>query len=96
MAMQNFEKSKFRFSETFNNSNTGKSSGSGFIGVIVGLTSVLGFISGIIGFFFGLNGMEIVLDYSTQLLLYSTLLLGARKVVGSFMKGEKTIEGENQ
>lgn len=96
MAMQNFEKSKFRFSETFNNSNTGKTSGSGFIGVIVGLTSVLGFISGIIGFFFGLEGMETVLDYSTQALLYSALLLGARKVAGSFMKGEKTVEGENQ
>ena len=95
MAMGDYEKSKFRFSETFNNSN-GKTSGSGFIGVIMGLVSVLGFIVGLIGFFLGLQDMVTVLEASLQLGLLSSVLMGVRKASGMFSKSEQKIEIEKK
>lgn len=83
MAMTDYQKSKFRFSETFNNAD-GKTSGSGFIGVLMGLTATLGFIAGLVGFFFKLDGMEVVLNTSLQLGLLSAALMGARKIGGAF------------
>ena len=50
MAMYN--KSKFRFSETFNNAN-GKTSGSGFVGVIMGLTTTIAFCVVLVGWWVG-------------------------------------------
>ena len=86
MAMMDYEKSKFRFSETFNNSD-GKTSGSGFIGVLIGLTSILGFIAGTIGVYFKLpNVMELV-DASIQFALLGGGLLGLRKAAGMFSGG---------
>jgi len=93
MAMGEFEKSKFRFSETFNNSN-GKTSGSGFIGVIMGLVAVLGFVAGLVGFFFKLDNMMDVLESSLQLGLLSAALMGVRKASGIF--ANKKLEVENK
>ncbi|MFW6311047.1 MAG: hypothetical protein ACOC1K_02305 [Nanoarchaeota archaeon] len=81
--MSDFEKSKFRFSETFNNRD-GKTSGSGFVGVIMGLIASLGFVGGLVGFFFGLDGMISVLEMSIQLGFLSSILMGVRKVSGVF------------
>ena len=47
MAM-GYNKSKFRFSETFNNSN-GKTSGSGFVGVITGILTSIAFAAAMVG-----------------------------------------------
>jgi hypothetical protein len=93
MAMAEFEKSKFRFSETFNNAD-GKTSGSGFVGVIMGLVAVLGFAAGLIGFFFKLDNMIDVLESSLQLGLLSAALMGVRKASGIF--SNKKLEVENK
>jgi len=85
MAMMDYEKSKFRFSETFNNS-TGKTSGSGFIGVMMGLIAVIGFLAGTFGWFFGLEGVMEYLDYVLQIGLLSAVLMGVRKASGIFGK----------
>jgi hypothetical protein len=89
MAMSEFEKSKFRFSETFNNKD-GKTSGSGFIGVLFGMTTVLCFIAGAIGLFLGKEGVMELVDASLQLGLLSGALLGLRKATGMFGNGRTT------
>jgi hypothetical protein len=80
-----YDKSKFVFSETFNNSD-GKTSGSGFIGVIMGLTTVGAFIAGIVGWYLG-NALIIeYFDKVLQLGGLSALLMGVRKAVSIFNK----------
>lgn len=90
MAMHN--KSKFRFSETFNNSNTGKTSGSGFIGVIMGLVATLGFLTVLVGWWIGKPEVIEIFDKVLQLGLLSAALLGVRKFSGALInsKGDKT------
>jgi len=84
-----FEKSKFRFSETFNNAN-GKTSGSGFIGVIFGIVASLSFLILAIAFAFGFGGDSLVeiINHALSLGGISAMLLGARKVAGAFNKDE--------
>ncbi|HPI81608.1 MAG TPA: hypothetical protein PK122_00040 [Candidatus Paceibacterota bacterium] len=96
MAMYN--KSKFRFSETFNNSNTGKTSGSGFIGVIMGLVATLGFLTVLVGWWIGKPEAIEIFDKVLQLGLLSAALLGVRKFSGALInsKGDKTgVSGDN-
>lgn len=83
--MSMYDKSKFRFSETFNNKD-GKTSGSGFIGVIIGLVSALVVILGIFAYFFkydnSLEFMEIGLKGGGV----AAALMAARKVGGGFVE----------
>ena len=74
-----YNKNKFVFSETFNNSS-GKTSGSGFIGVILGLIGGLGFIAGIFGYFFEIDLTIDFLGEILKLITASTILLGVRKI----------------
>ena len=83
MAMMDYEKSKFRLSETFNNSD-GKTSGSGFIGVILGMIAALGFIAGSIGWFLGMKEVMEYLEIVLQLGLLSAAFMGVRKFSGMF------------
>ena len=85
MAMTDFEKGKFRFSETFNNS-TGKTSGSGFIGVLMGLLAVIAFIPGIVGWALGWDLSMEYFEKVLQLGGLSALLMGVRKAAGIFGK----------
>ena len=88
MAMADFEKSKFKFSELFNNSD-GKTSGSGFIGVILGLTAVFAFLAGSVGWFLGKPD---VIDFLSKVLQFaglSTILLGVRKSIGELINIRK-------
>lgn len=78
------DKSKFKLSETFNNSN-GKTSGSGFIGVLVGLVTVIGFIAGTIAWFLGKPDTMVYFEKVLQLGGLSAILMGVRKVSGAFM-----------
>jgi len=87
MAMMDYEKSKFRFSETFNNSD-GKTSGSGFVGVLMGLSAILGFIAGSIGWFLGIDAVMEYLEFVLQLGLLSAALMGVRKFSG-MLTGKK-------
>ena len=79
MAMMDYEKSKFRFSETFNNSD-GKTSGSGFVGVIMGLVATLGSITCMVGWYLGLDDVDVIFDLVLKLGGLSALLMGVRKV----------------
>jgi len=89
--MSMYEKSKFRFSETFNNSN-GKTSGSGFTGVILGLIGGVGFICGTFGYFLGVEETMLYMGEVLKLIAAATILLGVRKVGSQLVKatnGEK-------
>lgn len=91
--MMDYEKSKFKFSETFNNSN-GKTSGSSFVGVIMGLTATLGFILVLIGWYIGL---EEVMEMAEKVLKFggmSALLMGVRKVSSHLSERNKSNKEE--
>ena len=88
MAMSEYEKSRFKFSETFNNSD-GKTSGSGFVGVLMGIVAILGFVLGSIGWFIGKELIVEYLEFVLQLGLLSAALMGVRKVTGIFSGGKQ-------
>jgi hypothetical protein len=88
MAMMDYEKSKFRFSETFNNSS-GKTSGSGFVGVIMGLTATLSAAACIVGWYLGLDDVEMVFELVLKFAGLSALLMGVRKVSGQLLDRNK-------
>jgi len=83
-----YDKSKFSFSETFNNKD-GKTSGSGFIGVILGLVAAFGFVAGTVGFFIGINDTIEYLGLVLKLVGVAAVLLGARKIVGQIVESRK-------
>jgi hypothetical protein len=78
-----YNRSKFIFSETFNNAN-GKTSGSGFIGVILGLTAVVGILSGVVGYFLQIPNTLGFMEVILKLVAAVTILLGIRKLSGDF------------
>ena len=89
MAMMDYEKSKFRFSETFNNSD-GKTSGSGFVGVIMGLIATLSFIAVVVGWYFGLDDVMEMAEKVLKLGGLSAILMGVRKVSGHLSERNKS------
>ena len=80
-------KAKFVFSEVFNNSD-GKTSGSGFIGVIMGLVGCLAFIAAIVGYFMKIPDTIPFMQQTIFFIGSATVLLGVRKFVG---KGKNEI-----
>jgi len=86
MAM-GYDKSKFRFSETFNNSD-GKTSGSGFIGVIMGLVATASFITVLVGWWLHKPEILEMFDKVLQLGLLSAALMGVRKISGVLTDGK--------
>ena len=78
-----YNRSKFVFSETFNNAN-GKTSGSGFTGVVLGLIAGIGVISCIIGYFFQLPNTLELLGEMLKLVAAVTISLGIRRLSGDF------------
>jgi len=85
--MSRFDRKKFVFHETFMN-NTGKTSGSGFVGVILGLIGGGSFIATMVGYFLQLPNTVSVMGQILALIAAATILLGVRKVSGSFSKSE--------
>lgn len=83
-----YNKSKFIFSETFNNKD-GKTSGSGFIGVLLGLTAVLMAVAGTFGYFFGIGNTMEFLGIVMKIITASGLLLGVRKIGGQIVEAKK-------
>ena len=80
--MSMYDKSKFAFAETFNNAD-GKTSGSGFIGVIMGLTATLCFLIAMAGWWVGKDHVIDVIGSIIQLGFLSAALLGVRKIGGA-------------
>ncbi len=90
MSGSGYNKSKFRFSETFNNTD-GKTSGSGFMGVIAGLTFVLGSLVLIAGWWFGKPNVLEMFDKILQIGLLSSVLLGVRKISGTINNNKNNV-----
>ena len=78
-----YNRSKFVFSETFNNAS-GKTSGSGFVGVILSLIAGAGIIAGTFGYFFEIPNTLEFLGIMLKLVAAATILLGIRKLSGDF------------
>ena len=74
-------KHKFVFSEVFNNKD-GKTSGSGFIGVLMGLVGCLAFIAAIVGYFMELPETIPFMQQTIFFIGSATVLLGIRKFSG--------------
>ena len=87
-------KDKFRFKETFTNFN-GKSSGSGFIGVYLGLIAGIGILAGIFGYFFQIPETMAFFGEILKLVVASTILLGVRKVGGQVIASKNGKSKEN-
>ena len=85
--MSKFNEKKFRFSETFTNAN-GKASGSGFIGVFLGIIAGLAFIAAMMGYYFELPNTVEVMGEILKLVAAATILLGVRKAAGRFGNGD--------
>jgi ABC-type dipeptide/oligopeptide/nickel transport system permease subunit len=81
--MSMYNRSKFNFSETFNNAS-GKTSGSGFVGVILGMIAGVGIVSGIIGYFLQIPNTLPFMEVILKLVAAVTILLGLRKLSGDF------------
>jgi hypothetical protein len=93
-----YDKSKFRLSETFNN-NDGKTSGSGFIGVLMGLCAIISFLTVLVGWWLHQADILEMFDKVLQLGLLSAALMGVRKISGVLTDGRgKTtkVEGESE
>ena len=86
--MGRFDATKFVFSETFTNDN-GKTSGSGFIGVILGLVAAITFIAAMIGYFFQIPNTVEVMEQMLKLVASSTILLGVRNAAGQYVQAKK-------
>ena len=89
-----YDKSKFVFSETFNNKD-GKTSGSGFIGVITGLVAAAAFVAGVVGWFLG---KTLIIEYFDKVIQFaglSALLLGVRKASAIFTKDSGVGQSRN-
>jgi len=81
MGMGKYNHSKFVFSETFNNRD-GKTSGSGFGGIILLLVGAACFISAMAGYFMQLPNTLEVMGKIIIVLTLGASLLGVRKFVG--------------
>jgi hypothetical protein len=89
--MSKFNEKKFRFAETFTNTN-GKTSGSGFIGVSLGVIAGLAIIALMVGYFLEIPNTLEMMGKILELIFASALLLGVRKVAPRFGNGHTTEE----
>jgi thiol:disulfide interchange protein len=83
--MSSFDSTKFTFHETFKNQD-GKTSGSGFVGVITGLVACACMVAAMIGYFLNLPNTLEVMGVLLKMFGIVALLLGVRKVSSVFGK----------
>ena len=95
--MSQFDASKFTWHELITNHN-GKQSGSGFIGVLMGILTIASFSVAMLGWWLGKPDILDIFDKILQLGLLSAALLGIRKVSGSLgtNKGKTSVEGASE
>ena len=72
------KRNQFSIAELFSNSD-GKTSASGFIGILVGIIGCLAFTTAIVGYVFNLPNTISVMQQSTIFIGAATALLAARK-----------------
>lgn len=90
-----FNEKRFIFRETFTNTN-GKTSGSGFIGVILGIVAALSFVAAMVGYFLELPNTVEVMGEMLKLVAASTVLLGVRKITPRIGQKKYDDEGEDE
>lgn len=93
--MNRCDKTKFNFAETFNNAD-GKTSGSAFLGIIIGLTAALSFLSAMVGYFIKLPNTLDVMSKIIALAFIACTLLGVRKIVGGKSTADLSIDNEEE
>lgn len=76
------KKFKQTFKELYINTSSGKASGSGFIGLILGFVGAFSFLLSIIGYFFSLPQTVEIQENIIVLITISAALLGVRKWAG--------------
>lgn len=92
MSIVKYDRSKFVFSELFINAD-GKTSGSGFIGVILGIIAGAGIIAGTVGYFLEISNTLEYFAVILKLITAVTILLGVRKVSGD-LNSKKIAEAD--
>lgn len=95
--MGKFNEKQFKFSETFTNTN-GKTSATGFIGVVLGLIAGAAFIAAMVGYFLKIPNTIEVMEQMLKLIAASTILLGVRKMAPKVGKqpSEEQLEYDNE
>jgi len=86
---------KFVFTELFLN-ESGKTSGSGFIGVLSGVVATIAFVGVMVGWWMGKSDVIEIFDKVLQLGLLSAALLGVRKFSGALMGQKSTTNVETE
>lgn len=81
---------KFSWPQLFSN-NDGKTSGSGFLGVIIGITGCLAFLAGVVDTMFITKG-QIVINAAVTVIGIAAAMITARKYI---TKGETIVSGED-
>lgn len=81
-------KNGFSFSELVTNTTSGKTSASGFVGVILCIAGIICFVFEVGGHFFGVQEVSTILDKITIVIGLGAALLGVRKVSSS--KGDNS------
>jgi hypothetical protein len=74
------DKTKFNFAEVFNNEN-GKTSGSAFIGIYLGLIAGMSFLGAMVAYFMKQPNVLEVMGKILTLVAFACALLGVRKYV---------------
>lgn len=96
--MSEFDKNRFVFHETFTNTTTGKSSGSGFIGVLLGIIAGISFIATMVGYFLQIPNTIDVMQQIIALIAIAGALLGVRKFYPMYSKNrdsQKTVDDKH-
>ena len=85
--------SKFNWVEIFNNKD-GKTSGSGFLGILFGITGILSFIACIIAWYLKMPNLLDVMGNVIWLIACSSALMGVRKFMGG--KDKPSIDNDDK
>jgi cobalamin biosynthesis protein CobD/CbiB len=93
MGMGKYNHSKFVFSETFNNRD-GKTSGSGFAGIILTLTGAACFVAAMVGWYLQKPDVIEIMGKIIIVLTLASALLGVRKFMGG--KDNVDIGGDSE
>lgn len=86
---KDFDQTKFIFKELYTNED-GKTSGSGFTGVIAGLTGLFGFLMAYLGWFLNIPQAFEFGELSLEMIGWAALLMGVRKGVSGFIKNKRS------
>ena len=91
--MVKFDSTRFKWHEIFSNSD-GKSSGSAFLGIILGMVTAVSFLACMIGWFLDKTSVIDVMEEVILLAGISSTLLGVRKIFGARKDGTTIVNTE--